>query len=52
MEVLVLMLESMLAFVEFVAGFACAATCPQDASANKKQVISNNKARLMVVTWV
>jgi len=52
MEVLALMLELMLAFVELFAGFACAATCPQDAAANKKQIISNKKACLMVLTWV
>jgi hypothetical protein len=49
MEVLALMLELI---VELFAGFASAATCPQDAAANKKQVISNNKRCLMVVTWV
>jgi hypothetical protein len=52
MEVLALMLELMLAFLELVAGLAGAATCPQDASANKKQVISNNNTCLMVVTCV
>jgi hypothetical protein len=53
MEVLALMLTSMLELiVELFAGFASAATCPQDAAANKKQVISNNKRCLMVVTWV
>jgi hypothetical protein len=50
MEVLALMLELMLAFVELFAGFTTAATCPQDAAANKKQVISNKKACLMIVT--
>ncbi|MGB5101329.1 MAG: hypothetical protein WBN94_12115 [Methanothrix sp.] len=52
MEVLALMLELMLAFAELFAGLACADTCPQDASANKKQAISNNKTCLMVVTCV
>jgi hypothetical protein len=55
--VLPLMLELMLPLmpeliVELFAGFASAATCPQDAAANKKQVISNNKLCLMLVTWV
>jgi hypothetical protein len=51
MEVLALMLELMLELiVELITGFASAATCPQDAAANKKQVISNNKHFLMVVT--
>jgi hypothetical protein len=49
MEVLALMLELI---VELFTGFASAATCPQDAAANKKQVISNNKLCLMLVTWV
>jgi hypothetical protein len=43
-EVLVLLL----AFSELFAGFACPATSPQDAAANKKQVISNKKACFMV----
>jgi len=51
MEVVALMLELMLELiVELIAGFASAATCPQDAAANKKQVISNNKPCLMIVT--
>jgi hypothetical protein len=49
MEVLALMLELI---VELFAGFASAATSPQDAAANKKQVISNNNRCLMVVTRV
>jgi hypothetical protein len=46
MEVLALML----AFVELFTGFACAAAPHQDAATNKKQVISNNKAFLIIVT--
>jgi hypothetical protein len=61
MEVLTLMLALMLGsmpvlmlelMVELFAGFASAATCPQDATASKRQVVSNNKRCLMVVTGV
>jgi hypothetical protein len=48
MEVLALML----AFVELLAGFACAAASPPNVASSKKQVASSNKICLMLVIWV
>jgi hypothetical protein len=41
-------LELLPVFSELFAGFASSATAPQDAAANKRQVISSKKVCLMV----
>ncbi|MDD4160994.1 MAG: hypothetical protein PHW87_00775 [Methanothrix sp.] len=43
-------LALMLAFIELFAGFTSAAAPPKDTAVIKKQVISSNKACLIVVT--